>query len=112
MAMSGDLKIVSRKTALSLLQQGQMARIRAQGGSMRGRIESGQLVSLEPATTADLRPGDVAFISWKGNYLLHLVLRVEAGRVLIGNNLGKANSWVAADDILGRVPAVENENFV
>jgi hypothetical protein len=106
--MFRDLKAVSRKTAVVLLQQGQMTRIRAQGGSMRGRIETGQLVSLQPATITDLSRGDVAFIRWKGNYILHLVLKVESSRVLIGNNLGKVNGWVAANDVLGKVAEVAN----
>ena len=74
---------------------------------MRGRIESGQPVALESAGITDLRCGDAVFIRWKSHYLVHLVLRVEASRALIGNNLGKVNGWVAADDILGRVTAVE-----
>jgi hypothetical protein len=96
-----------------LLRQGHATRIRVHGGSMRGRIESGQLVSIEPATIADVRSGDVVFIMWKSSYLLHLVLRVEAeaGRVLIGNNLGKVNGWVVADAIFGKVVSVEHENL-
>ena len=91
-----------------------MTRIRVHGGSMRGRIESGQLVSLMPATMVDLDVGEVAFIKWKSSYLLHLVLRVEvvAGRVLICNNLGKVNGWVAADAVFGKVVSVENEKPV
>jgi hypothetical protein len=47
--------------------------VRPPGGSMRGRIESGQLVTLERATLADLSVGDAVFVRWKNGYLLHLV---------------------------------------
>ena len=73
---------------------------------MRGRIESGQLVTIAPATIADVQPDDIVFVAWKGNSLLHLAKEVEADRVLIGNNLGKINGWVAASAILGKVIAV------
>ena len=96
------------KAARAKLQQGQIARVRPHGGSMRGRIESGQLVTLAPAEIRDIQTGDVVFIAWKGNYLLHLVLGVEADRVLIGNNLGKTNGWAPAAAVLGKVVAVEN----
>jgi hypothetical protein len=101
--VSGTTITTSLKAAALLLQQGQTTSVRLYGGSMRGRIESGQLVALEPAAITDLRPDDVVFICWKGNYLLHLVLKVEAERVLIGNNVGKVNGWVSADAILGRL---------
>lgn len=52
------------------------------GGSMRGRIESGQLVR------------------W--------LLSLQGGRYEIGNNLGKINGTVAADDLLGMVVAVSD----
>lgn len=88
------------------LKQGRPAMVRPQGGSMRGRIESGQLVTIAPATIADIRPDDVVFVAWKGNYLLHLAKEVEPDRVLIGNNLGKINGWVTAPAILGKVISV------
>ncbi len=88
------------------LKQGRHASVRPQGGSMRGRIESGQLVTIAPATIADVQPGDVVFVAWKGNYLLHLAKEVEPDRVLIGNTLGKINGWVTASAILGKVISV------
>src|SRR5262249_32744215 len=76
------------------------------GGSMRGRIESGQPVTLAPADPGDVRVGDVVLVAWKGGYLLHLVKEVEGGRLLIGNNLGKVNGWVDATALRGKVVAV------
>jgi hypothetical protein len=95
------------KEALVALQRGERACVRPRGGSMRGRIESGQRVTLEPATVDDLTVGDVALVRWRrGSYLLHLVKAIQGGRVLIGNNLGKINGWVAGRNVLGRVVRV------
>ena len=47
-------------------------------------------------------------VRWKGNYLLHLVLELDGERLLIGNNIGKTNGWVAWSDVRGVVVAVED----
>ena len=73
---------------------------------MRGRIESGQLVTIIPASISDLSVDDVVFIQWKGNYLLHLVKEIDADRILIGNSQGKTNGWAPADSVLGKVVGV------
>ena len=89
------------KKILAALERGEHVQIRPHGGSMRGRIESGQLVTISPATIEEVEEGDVVFVSWKGNFLLHLVKERTADRVLIGNNIGKTNGWAAA--IVGKV---------
>lgn len=75
---------------------------------MRGRIESGQLVTLAPAEDGNVQTGDVVLVQWKGNYLLHLVRQVEDYQVQIGNNLGKSNGWVPKGALRGKVIAVED----
>jgi hypothetical protein len=94
--------------ARSELAAGREVQVRPSGGSLRGRIESGQVVTLAPVAdaAADVRAGDVVLVAWKGNYLLYLVKEVGGGRLLIGNNLGKVNGWVDATAVLGRVTAV------
>lgn len=92
--------------ALAELRAGRTARVRPVGGSMRGRIESGQEVTIAPADPADVRPDDVVLVAWKGNHLLHLVREATADRLLIGNNLGKVNGWVARSAVAGRVTEV------
>ncbi|HYH63980.1 MAG TPA: hypothetical protein VD866_04710 [Urbifossiella sp.] len=88
------------------LAAGRTVQVRPLGGSMRGRIESGQLVTLAPIDQADVRADDIVLVAWKGGFLLHLVKDVQDGRLLIGNNLGKLNGWVDAAAVLGRVIAV------
>ncbi len=89
------------------LADGREAKVRPTGGSMRGRIESGQLVTLVPVEPDAIGVDDVVFVAWKGGFLLHLVKEVKDDRLLIGNNIGKINGWVPATDVLGKVVAVE-----
>jgi hypothetical protein len=89
--------------ALQKLSLGQQVQIRPHGGSMRGRIESGDLVTLSPATGADVNVDDIVLVRWKGNYLLHLIREIRNNEFLIGNNIGKTNGWVSGEDIRGRV---------
>ena len=91
------------KEAINALASGEQAKVRPHGGSMRGRIESGQLVTISPATADDVNENGVVFIRWKGNYMLHLVKEISEDGVLIGNNLGKINGWASRDDVLGVV---------
>jgi hypothetical protein len=60
---------------------------------MRGRIESGQLVTLAPMDRCTIRVNDVVLVRWKGNCLLHLIKEIDGDLLLIGNNLGKTNGW-------------------
>jgi hypothetical protein len=96
------------KDALSSLGQTGVAKVRPHGGSMRGRIESGQLVTLISATFEDVAKGDIVFVKWKGNYLLHLVLDKTETEILIGNNIGKTNGWAGAKAVLAKAIGVED----
>ena len=72
---------------------------------MRGRIESGQLVTLAPVDPADVRIDDVVLVARKGGFLLHLVKEIDGDRLLIGNTLGKVNGWVDTAAVVGKVIA-------
>ncbi len=96
------------KDALKQLEENGVCRIRPHGGSMRGRIESGQLVAIRQARGEEVEVDDAVFVRWKNNYLLHLVKGKENGRILIGNNLGKINGWIGYEDVIGKVVAVED----
>jgi hypothetical protein len=89
------------------LAEGRTVEVRPIGGSMRGRIESGRLVTLAPVNPGEVEADDVVLVAWKGSFLLHLVKEVRDSKLLIGNNLGKENGWVEASAVLGRVVAVE-----
>ncbi|MCO6475401.1 MAG: hypothetical protein J5I94_02200 [Phaeodactylibacter sp.] len=96
------------KDALKQLKENGVCQVRPYGGSMRGRIESGQLVTIHQARGEEVQVDDAVFVRWKNNYLLHLVKDKDDGRILIGNNLGKANGWIGNEDVIGKVVAVED----
>ncbi|MEW6736207.1 MAG: hypothetical protein AB1489_33245 [Acidobacteriota bacterium] len=85
------------------LKEGKKVTVRPFGGSMKGKIESGQLVTLVPINFIDIKVEDIVLVKWKGNYILHLIKEIDNGKFLIGNNLGKVNGWVDGKDILAKV---------
>lgn len=91
------------------LAAGRQVEVQPFGGSMRGRIESGQLVTLAPVRPSEVRVDDVVLVAWQGNYLLHLVKEIHGDQLLIGNNLGKVNGLVDASAVVGKVVAVRNQ---
>jgi hypothetical protein len=100
--------------ALQQLSAGEQVQIRPQGGSMRGRIESGDLVTLAPVSADATEVGfdDIVLVRWKVGYLLHLVREVRGDELLIGNNLGKINGWARRKDVRGRVISVIHDGSV
>jgi hypothetical protein len=90
------------------LAAGREVQVRPTGGSMRGRIESGQLVTLAPVDPAAVEVGDAVLVAWRGGFLLHLVKEATADQLLIGNNVGKINGWVPRSAVVGKVVAVED----
>jgi hypothetical protein len=92
--------------ARKALAEAREVQIRPTGGSMRGRIESGQLVTLAPVDPAVVVVDDVVLVAWRGGFLLHIVKEAEENRLLIGNNVGKVNGWVPRSAVVGKVVAV------
>lgn len=95
--------------ALKDLKAGRAVQIRPQGGSMKGRIESSQLVTIAPVDPAAVAVDDVVLVAWKGNYLLHLVKEAADDQLLIGNNLGKINGWVSRGAVAGKVTSIHEQ---
>jgi hypothetical protein len=94
--------------ALKELSENGVCQIRPHGGSMKGRIESGQLVTIKKISSEEIEINDTVFVKWKGNYLLHIIKEIKEEEVLIGNNLGKLNGWIPKTDIIGKVTKVED----
>ena len=92
--------------AIEALRRGEEVTVCPRGGSMRGRIEDGQPVTLAPVNPTDVEVDDVVLVRWKSGALLHLVKEAEEDRLLIGNNVGKINGWVPRHHVLGRVVAI------
>lgn len=94
--------------ALKQLSETGSCQIRPQGGSMRGRIESGQLVTIQRIATQEIAIEDAVFVTWKENYLLHIIKDIKEETVLIGNNIGKLNGWIPIKDVIGKVIKIED----
>jgi len=97
------------KDALKTLQNEGQCDVRPFGGSMKGRIESGQLVTIKTIDGNDVKIDDAIFIKWKGNYLIHLVKEITETEILIGNNLGKINGWISKEDVIAKVIKVHQQ---
>lgn len=98
--------------AVTALSAGREVHVRPRGGSMRGRIEDNQLVTIAPVDVRDVVTGDVVLVRWKASFLLHLVKEARAEDLLIGNNLGRINGWAKRRDVLGRVTKIHAKDVV
>ena len=74
---------------------------------MRGKIESGQLCTVEPVAPAALKVGDIVLCKVNGRHYLHLVKANQGKRFQIGNNRGRINGWVGENGILGKCTRIE-----
>lgn len=89
------------------LREGDTVSFRPRGNSMRGKVESGQLCTVEPVDISTLRVGDIVLCKVNGREYLHLVKAISGERYQIGNNRGLINGWVGANAIFGRLVKVE-----
>lgn len=89
------------------LLRGETVSFRPRGSSMAGKIESGQLCTVEAVDSATLEVGAVVRCRVKGKEFLHLVKAIDGDRFLIGNNRGGTNGWIGGRAIFGRCVRVE-----
>jgi len=95
------------KFAIEALQQGKPVKIKPRGHSMKGKVNDGDIVMLEPVDPQKLVVGDIVLVRVKGHDYLHLVKAINNGRFLIGNNRGGVNGWVGHNCIYGIAVKVE-----
>ncbi len=95
------------KYAKEALARGETCQVRPRGHSMKGKVDDGALVTLEPVDPDTLRVGDVVLVRVHGTDYLHLVKAIDRGRFLIGNNRGGTNGWVGRNAVFGRATAIE-----
>ena len=81
---------------IAKLRAGEPVSFRPRGHSMSGKIESGQLCTVEPVDPVTLKAGDIVLCKVNGREYLHLVKAVQGPRFQIGNNRGRINGWVSA----------------
>lgn len=93
---------------IAKLQAGETVSFRPRGHSMSGKIESGQLCTVEPVDFTTLTVGDIVLCKVSGSQYLHLVKAIQGERFQIGNNRGRINGWVGESGIYGRCTRVED----
>lgn len=91
------------------LSVGETVQFRPRGGSMKGKVESGQLCTVEPiADHAALSVGDIVLCRVRAAQYLHLIKAIRGDQFQIGNNRGGINGWIGPRAIYGRLVKVEN----
>ncbi len=88
------------------LRAGETVSFRPRGNSMTGKIESGELCTVEPVEPDALAVGDIVLCKVNGREYLHLVKAIQGPRFQIGNNRGRINGWVTANAIFGKCVSV------
>jgi len=89
------------------LNNNETVSFRPRGGSMKGKINSGQLCTVEPAKEEELKKGDIVLCKVYGSEYLHLIKATRGKRFQIGNNLGRINGWITFNSIYGKLIKVE-----
>lgn len=90
------------------LQAGETISFRPRGPSMTGRVDSGQLCTVEPVTPQTPLPENTIVLCKVGRaQYLHLIKAVRGERFQIGNNRGGINGWVSRSAIYGVCVKVE-----
>jgi len=74
---------------------------------MTGRVNNGQLCTVEPVDPATVKVNDVVLCKVRGSEYLHLVKAVQDGRFQIGNNKGHINGWVGSNGIYGKLTRID-----
>lgn len=91
------------------LQQGNTVQFRPKGHSMTGKVNNGQLCTVEPIKDFNsLKKGDIVLCKVGGNQYLHLISAIATSRYQISNNKGHVNGWIGENGIYGKLIKVEN----
>ena len=94
---------------IAKLKNGETVQFRPRGHSMKGKIESGQLCTVEPISDFEsLQKGDIVLCKVNGAEYLHLIKAIQGSRFQIGNNRGRINGWVGTNSIFGKCVSVED----
>ena len=94
---------------IAKLKNGETVSFRPRGHSMKGKIESGQLCTVEPIKEFEsLQKGDIVLCKVNGAEYLHLIKTIQGKRFQIGNNRGRINGWIGTNSIFGNLVKVES----
>jgi len=89
------------------LQTGETIQFKPRGNSMKGKINSGNLVTVEPISDRKLKKGDIVLCKVKGREYLHLIKATKEKQYQIGNNRGRINGWISIKAIFGICTKIE-----
>lgn len=93
---------------ISQLKEGKTIQFRPRGNSMTGKINSGQLCTVEPISDfKKLKKGDIVLCKVNGNQYLHLIHAISDKRFQIANNHGYINGWTSEKNIYGKLIKIE-----
>ncbi len=93
---------------IETLKQGKSVEFRPRGGSMVGKINSGDLCLVQPVQDAEvLAVGDIVLCKVNGNQYLHLIKAIKGEQYQIGNNRGGINGWITKSAIYGKCVRVQ-----
>jgi len=92
---------------ITKLKNNQTVSFRPRGNSMKGKIKSGQLCTVDPVIETDLSKGDIVLCIVNGNEYLHLIKAIQGKRYQIGNNIGRINGWITFNSIYGKLIKLE-----
>ncbi len=92
--------------AIEALQRGESPVITPHGNSMKGRVNDGDKVTLQPVT--EINVDDIVLVKVSGSVYLHLVKAIDGERYQIGNNKGGINGWVKKAAIYGKAIKIES----
>jgi SOS-response transcriptional repressor LexA len=95
------------KFAIEALREGKTIQVRPRGHSMKGKVDSGDLVTIAPVDPESLKVGDIVLVRVRGTDYLHLIKAIDGVRFQIGNNRGGINGWVGKNAIFGMAIKVE-----
>lgn len=89
--------------SIEKLNNGEAVIICPKGNSMKGKIESGTLVKVNPITSeTKIIVGDIVLCKVHGSEYLHLVKAIRPdGTYQIANNRGHINGWIGKNNIFG-----------
>ena len=83
-------------------------RLKVTSDSMRPLLRAGDVVVVQPANLPAVQPGDIIVVQRGGEWITHrLVAADEHGFQTLGDNTRFADEAMSADQLVGRVLAIE-----
>lgn len=93
--------------AKEALRRGETVQVKPRGHSMKGKVNDGDIVTLDPCKPDELSVGDIVLVRVHGADYLHLIKAIDGVPFQIGNNRGRINGWVGPNAVYGKAVRVE-----